>query len=345
MLSSRQHEPATPTLACLRCGSDLVVPARSGDASGYVFELRDGGAPVSRPDAFDQWLCRSCALRWPCESVADGAAADATLAGPVTPDDALIRHIDGTSSSGMTTPRVARELRAAREARGLSLADAANATGIWERYLEALEADAPLEEFPAPAYARFFLRGYAEYLGFEPYAIVHEFEQDHPVQEEPVVRPGPYVRPKRRGIVGALVFVSILALVALAVVRSQQGKQNETAAPISPTARTVAEGSSGSPSTVTPPPPRVDRVRAVVRVIDRSWVEVVGDGQTLERGVVLEAGVRAVYLADRRMVLTLGNAGGVGLEVNGKPVATGGAGDVVTLAITLRDGEIHTKTL
>ena len=345
MLSSRHQGPATPTLACPRCGSDLVVPARSGDPSGYVFQLRDGGAPVSRPDAFDQWLCRSCALRWPYEAVADSAAVDETPVGAVIQDDAIIRDLDVPSSPAMTTPRVARELRAAREARGLSLADAANATGILERYLEALEADAPLEEFPAPAYARFFLRGYAEYLGIEPYAIVHEYEQDHPVQEEPIVRPDPSVRPKRKGIAGALVFVSILAFVAFAVVRFQQGKQNEFAAPVPPTARTVAEGSSGSPSTVTPPPPRVDRVRAVVRVIDRSWVEVVGDAQTLERGVVLEAGARAVYLADRRIVLTLGNAGGVGLEVNGNPVATGGAGDVVTLAITLRDGEIHTRTL
>jgi transcriptional regulator with XRE-family HTH domain len=344
MLSSRHVESTTPTLACPRCGSDLIVAARSGDASEYVFQLRDDSAPVNHTDAFDEWLCRSCALQWPHEVPATGAAADAAPPGGVMPDDvlALIGDAEVPGSPGVTSPRVARELRAAREARGLSLSDAANATRIWERYLQALEANAPLEEFPAPAYARFFLRGYAEYLGIEPYAILHEFEEDHPVQEEPILRPGPYVRPKRRGIAGALVFVSILTLVALAVVRFQQGKQDEPAAPV---ASTAIDRSSESPSTLTkpPPPPPVDHVRAVVRVTDRSWVEVVGDGQTLERGVVLEAGAHAVYRADRRLELTLGNAGGVELEVNGEPVST--AGIVVTLAITLRDGEIRTKTL
>lgn len=348
MLTSRHLESATSTtLACPRCGSELIVPARSGNASEYVFQLRDGDAPVSRTDTFDEWLCRSCALRWPHEAPAEGADEDAPPPGAAIPDDvlALIRVPEVPSTAGVTSPRVARELRAAREARGISLSDAANATRIWERYLQALEANAPLEEFPAPAYARFFLRGYAEFLGIQPAAIVHEFDEDHPVPEEPILRPVPYARPRRRGIAGALVFVSIMALVALAVVRFQQGRQDEPRVPAAAAAPT--DVASQSPSTVTqaPPPPPIDHVRAVLRMNDRSWVEVVGDGQTLESGIVLEAGAHAVYRADRRLEITLGNAGGVGLEVNGERVSTGSPGSVVTLLITLRDGEIHTRQL
>jgi cytoskeletal protein RodZ len=330
-----------------------VVPARSGDASEYVFQLRDGTAPAARADAFDEWLCTSCGQRWPHETLYARATADP--AGPrseaAIPDDLmpLLDLPEVSGSPGVTSPRVAHELRAAREARRLSLADVANATRIWERYLAALEANAPLEEFPAPAYARFFLRGYAEFLGIEPNGIVHEFDEDHPAREQPVLRTVPYARPRRKGIAGALVFLSIVALAALAVVRVQQGRPNEPRIPAASAATDeTSQPASTSPNVIQPPPaPRViDHVRAVVRVNVRSWIAVVGDGQTLEPSdVVLEAGQHAVYRAERRLEITLGNAGGVELRVNGETVTPGSSGSVVTLSITLRDGEIHTKTL
>jgi cytoskeleton protein RodZ len=349
VLTSRHLEPATATVACRRCGSDSVVPARSGDASEYVFQLRDGTAPAARADAFDEWLCRSCGLRWPHEtSYARAAAEPGGAADVAIADDllALVHLPEVRGGTGVTSPRVARELRAARQARGLSLSDAANATRIWERYLFALEANAPMEEFPAPAYARFFLRGYAEFLGIDPDTIVREFDEDHPVPEEPVLRTVPFERPRRRGVAGALVFLSIVALVALAVVRLQEGRPDEPSAPA--VAATNDQGSQAQTPAVEaqPPAPRVvDHIRAVIRADDRSWVEVLGDGQTLEAGVVLEAGQHGVYKADRRLEIVLGNAGGVTLEVNGDPVVTGSSGSVMTLAIKLRDGEIVTKAL
>lgn len=348
MLTSRHLESATATLACPRCGSDSVVPARSGDASEYVFQLRDGSAPAARADAFDEWLCRSCGLRWPHETSSARSTAEPGVASDAAiPDDllAMIHLPEVHGGAGVTSPRVARELRDAREARGLSLSDASNATRIWERYLSGLEANAPMEEFPAPAYARFFLRSYAEFLGIDPDTIVHEFDEDHPVPEEPVLRTVPYERPRRRGIAGALVFLSIVALVALGIVRLQQGRQAEPPPPA--VAATNDQASEPSSTAAQPPPakpPVVDHIRVVLRANERSWVEVHGDGQTLEAGVVLEAGQHGVYRADRRIQITLGNAGGVVLEVNGDPVHTGTSGSVVTLAFKLRDGEIVTRT-
>jgi transcriptional regulator with XRE-family HTH domain len=326
-----------------------VVPARSGDASEYVFQLRDGSAPAARADAFDEWLCRSCGLRWPHETSYAGSTSERGPASDVAiPDDllAMIHLPEVLGGTGVTSPRVARELRATREARGLSVSDAANATRIWGRYLSALEANAPMEEFPAPAYARFFLRSYAEFLGIDPDTIVHEFDEDHPVPEEPVLRTVPYERPRRRGIAGALVFLSVVALVALGIVRLQQGRLDE---PSAPTVAATNDQASEPSSTASQPPPAkppvIDHIRVVLHANERSWVEVHGDGQTLEAGVVLEAGQHGVYRADRRMQITLGNAGGVVLQVDGEPVHTGTSGSVVTLAFKLRDGEIVTRTL
>ena len=324
------------------------MPARSGDASEYVFQLRDGSAPAARADAFDEWLCRLCGLRWPQETSCARSTTEQEVASDVAiPDDLLsLADLPEVRGGGVTSPRVAHELRAAREARGLSVSDAANATRIWGRYLSALEANAPMEEFPAPAYARFFLRSYAEFLGIDPNTIVHEFDEDHPVPEEPLLRTVPYERPRRRGIAGALVFLSIVALLALGVVRFQQGRHEEPSVPAA--AATNGRGSQPSPAVEQQPrttPPVVDHIRVLLHVNDRSWVEVHADGKTLEAGAVLEAGQHGVYRADRRLGITLGNAGGVVLEVNGEPVTTGGSGSVVTLAFKLRDGEIVTRTL
>ena len=318
------------------------MPARSGDASEYVFQLRDGSAPAARADAFDEWLCRSCGQRWPYET------NDAGVEPGVAPDVAISPAMDLPEvhgRTGVTSPRVARELRAAREARGLSLDDAANATRIWERYLSALEANAPIEEFPAPAYARFFLRGYAEFLDIDPDTIVHEFDEDHPVPEEPVLRTVPYERPRRRGLAGALVFLSIVALVALGVVRLEQGRHDGPSAPPVPAAQDQGSSASSNGAEASTTTTSVDHIRAVIHADDRSWIEVQGDGAVLEAGVVLEAGQHGVYTADRRLEVTLGNAGGVTLEVDGEAVPTGTSGSVVTLAIKLKDGEIVVRTL
>jgi hypothetical protein len=44
------------------------------------------------------------------------------------------------------------------------------------------------------------------------------------------------------------------------------------------------------------------------------------------------------------LLLTLGNAGGVDLVVNGRPVGTGAAGEVVRLSFTLEGGEVTELT-
>ncbi|MFB3739818.1 MAG: helix-turn-helix domain-containing protein, partial [Candidatus Velamenicoccus archaeovorus] len=46
----------------------------------------------------------------------------------------------------------------------MSVSEVARATRIRPRYLEALENDAPEDDFPGRVYARFFLREYARYL-------------------------------------------------------------------------------------------------------------------------------------------------------------------------------------
>ena len=85
-------------------------------------------------------------------------------------------------------------LRAAREARNLSVQQAADDTRISLRFLEALERE-EFEALPAPVYVRGFLRSYANYLGLEPQSLLDELNGDNSAES----LPSPYLRaPDRR---------------------------------------------------------------------------------------------------------------------------------------------------
>ena len=91
-----------------------------------------------------------------------------------------------------------RALRRARQRRHLTLDDAAKATRIPRRFLEALESDAPVDVFPAPVYARAFERARA--AGVEAFAYrcaitAEGIDLAHPVRlgewAVPILEPSP----------------------------------------------------------------------------------------------------------------------------------------------------------
>lgn len=65
-------------------------------------------------------------------------------------------------------------LSRARRARGISLEDAERDTHVSRRYLNALETE-DFSVFPAPVYARGFLRTYSRYLGLNPDDVLRAF--------------------------------------------------------------------------------------------------------------------------------------------------------------------------
>jgi cytoskeletal protein RodZ len=66
-------------------------------------------------------------------------------------------------------------LREAREAKGLTLLDAQEATRINSSYLEALEAG-QYDALPTPVHARGYLRNYARYLKLDPEPLLERYE-------------------------------------------------------------------------------------------------------------------------------------------------------------------------
>ncbi|MEA2599938.1 MAG: hypothetical protein QOF89_930 [Acidobacteriota bacterium] len=238
-------------------------------------------------------------------------------------------------------------LRRQREMREISLRDIADRTKISLRYLEAMEADR-FDLLPAPIFAKGFLREYARYVGLSPDDVVnHYLSVKHPEELEAAsredtkvtrVKPKPLdpgQPPVRRnwsyGLLLALVGLILLVLVAAAAWfadrRHEQPSSSRQAPPLA--AAPPAPAPRPAASTPVPPPQPAAPLEVSLDFTQDCWVSALIDGKNrlAEQRVQGEA---LQLEAEKSIVLTLGNAGGVEVQVNGYPLELGKKrGDVV----------------
>jgi Domain of unknown function (DUF4115) len=137
---------------------------------------------------------------------------------------------------------------------------------------------------------------------------------------------------------GAFLAALVVVSTAFVIARDAGSPRSGATSRISPTApatpSTTTSRSSPSPAAVVPS-------KAIVAHLSFSgpcWVEAVADGRRVLVGTIPD-GSRTIR-SKRSLLLTLGNAGGVDVLVNGRPVTTGAAGEVVHLSFALKDGKI-----
>jgi cytoskeletal protein RodZ len=304
-----------PRPDCPRCGSPLVVAAAPATPSESVLELRSGTARADENGGARQRLCSACGHQWdaPDEPVREAAE-------PAAP--------------------AAVGLRASREQRGRTLTEVSVGTGIQERHLRALEGGASIDEFPAPAYARFYLREYAEYLRLDPGPLLREFDARHTPVEAAPLRPPPVPPRNPRTGWGLLAVLSAVALALIAVLPMALRSDEREPAPLLASATPSPTAQNSSRATVSTTAPREPTgILAVLRLVQPSWVRAVADGEIVEAST-LDAGTVVRYRADELLELRLGNAGGVRLRVDGELVPTGSSGSVVDLGFRWQDGEV-----
>ncbi|MDF7823765.1 helix-turn-helix transcriptional regulator [Pontiellaceae bacterium B12227] len=73
---------------------------------------------------------------------------------------------------------IGQRLEAARQAKGVSVSEAGQATKILSKFIEAMEAD-DFGALSAPVYAKSFIRMYAQYLGIDAHPLVDEYISQH----------------------------------------------------------------------------------------------------------------------------------------------------------------------
>jgi hypothetical protein len=215
-------------------------------------------------------------------------------------------------------------LREARRRRGLELDAVQRATRIRRRYLEAMEEE-QFELLPGVAYARGFLREYAELLGLDGNLYVQEYNERFAPQEDAAIAPVPErAGTRRRSLlptlaVGGLVVIAIV--VALAAWQLGGGSSNTATPPTVTTTPPPAPRQRPKPKPKPPaPPPKPSRLVLAAARGD-CWIAVrLGSaaGKVVYENV-LRSGERVVFGLARPLWVRVGDGHNVDALVNGKP--------------------------
>jgi cytoskeleton protein RodZ len=255
-------------------------------------------------------------------------------------------------------------LKAAREARKISLREISRVTRISRTILEALERDRRELLLPEVV-VKGFIEAYARYCGLEPKeALFHyaKWQARNTAETKKSVREGKQGIPLRYIFAGAagVTIVIIAALMSLPGGHTpQQGAHDVALAKGAPGHKKMVSPkglpSSPSPLLVTqkaslssPPADAQDEqeksalVREhtlVIKASERTWVQI-QDGTSLPFDIILYRGESYTRKSSHPLAIVLGNAGTVTVTFDGKELgALGGAGEVVKLKLpSLQEG-------
>jgi len=211
-------------------------------------------------------------------------------------------------------------LREARMRRQLELSQIERDTRIRAKYLLALEDDR-VDVLPGLAYAKGFLRTYADYLGLDAQRFVDEYNARFAPEEEPPAPPQVRIR-RRRFAFDSWLFVVPVAAVLVGLVAwqlSSSGAHRPAALrPPPPTTRTTRPAP-------TPAPP-VKHTATVAQIVlaasrGRCWLSVHSGSATgpsvFER--TLQPG-QSARVVSRRLWIRIGAPWNLDATLNGKSV-------------------------
>src|SRR5581483_4916166 len=275
-----------------------------------------------------------------------------------------------TEENGLAMGAFGDRLRREREMRGITLDEISESTKISRRHLEALENER-FDQLPGGVFAKGFVRAYAHFLGIDEDQAVADYsaasnEQPEPEDKFPLEiheEPKRELNPRRSR--APLVF-AIAALVGVLVryffwLKSkphgteiaqsthQAAATTETtpadvppatAQATAPAENTAAAPAPEQPVTKQQTSPTAEKKPAektfviLVKAKEDAWVSIVADGKSVMQKV-LSADRKKKVKAGKEVVLRTGNAGGIDVSFNGKPLgALGNENEPRTLTFT-----------
>jgi cytoskeleton protein RodZ len=264
------------------------------------------------------------------------------------------------------------ELKLAREKRKVTLNDIALETKINIRYLRCLE-EGRYSDLPGGIYNRAFLRSYCESIGADAksFLLRYESETSPPIEKSVKAKTdslnsrsigfrvhplfvwsfmlllslgGLYFNRKRMAAVFSPYFSSPALSSAQIPLSGEPASQQKAAseAAHSPSAPLSTEAVTEQPSSLALPvggnpgaidAPQLQTIHLEFEVLQNCWVSVRSDG-TRVLVKELKPGDDQAVEASKAFYLILGNAGGVRLKINGKPLKLlGKPGQIVKILI------------
>jgi cytoskeleton protein RodZ len=219
-------------------------------------------------------------------------------------------------------------LRTSRERQGIELGEVERETRIRARYLVALESE-QFELLPARAYAKGFLRVYADFLGLDGRLIVAEFNARFPDAEQPELAPAqvsmnlaPVWARRPPLLLAAVLVVALLGVLAWRF----EPAGHSPASPPPPTSTPQARLVAAPPPTLHPPGHTTTRsAQLVLHARGRCWLSIRADSAvgpvlyeaTLEAGGILRY---TLAMSRPRLWLRIGAPWNLELSLNGKAI-------------------------
>ena len=254
-----------------------------------------------------------------------------------------------------------KRLREAREQRGVSLRQIANATKISVGVLESLERN-DISRLPSGIFSRAFVRSYAVEVGLDPEEAVRDFIAQFPHESVTAGHPtSTRVEDIEAMVSGRRTAVTVLRLVLVSVPlagavlyfgvvgprasrlavqpaarlearpAAASGIERASAPAAAPSVAAVSPGAEVPSAATVEPSGRLTIGLSATRAC---WVSATVDGRkVLER--LLQAGEAQTMAVDRELVLTTGDAEAIAMTINGRAARSLGArGQVVTSRIS-----------
>lgn len=140
-------------------------------------------------------------------------------------------------------------LKAVREAKGLTLVDAADQTRVRRAYLEAIE-EMRLDALPSRPFTMGYIRAYATFLGLDPDLAIERFKSDEPVLDDALRAPVGMIEERDPRVaaflIGALVIIAAIVLWNVAQRAMMAAAPPPPLAPEAQTATALAQIKSGT---------------------------------------------------------------------------------------------------
>lgn len=212
-------------------------------------------------------------------------------------------------------------LRQVRLEQAMSIEEIATCTRIQPRLLKAIE-EGNLELLPEPVYIRSLIKQFAGALGLNGAELAGRFPTSTNVQTvKPSWRqlPAAQLRPIHLYLLYILLVIASVKGLSYIIERSAQ--QASPVAPVltpverllnrpTPQAEELPVTEAGSP-----PPQNSHQLIVELALRQESWLHVIADGKTQFEGI-LTAGDQRTWVAEEKLTLRAGNAGGVVVAVN-----------------------------
>lgn len=271
---------------------------------------------------------------------------------------------------------IAETLRQQRQAIGVSLEEAEEATKISRRILRLLESGR-FDDLPSPAHLRGFVRAYGSFLGLDSARLLDQLEQD---ADQPDADVAPKNEKKQyasysdgfrwqRLILPGLLFIAVLVsslffspevpertrnatLINIAKPEPEpddavpDGHQ-ENAQTVEPEeqpeehgGQDITQDEQGSQAAVTETPLRHDGILVKLKARQNCGVVIIIDGGAYQR-YELESGDQIEWKAVDTIAFDLEDGAAVELELNGKPVKFDGVSGRSLYLMLDEDGVVH----